>query len=179
MDSSVVGKARVIYPNSSCIGIMSISCEIWDRWWHRWWLGAVRQQAITWVKCWPRFMSPYALQWCHNGRNSISNHQPYDCLLNHLFRRRSKKTSKFRVAGLWPVNSPHKWPVTQKMFPFDDVIMGVTKPQWVNNPSIITTPMLSTTIPDHCGSMPAGLYKKGKSMNGWWLWCRMADIEVI
>ena len=23
----------------------------------------------------------------------------------------------------WPVNSPHKWPVTPKMFPFDDVIM--------------------------------------------------------
>ena len=23
-----------------------------------------------------------------------------------------------------PVNSPHKWPVTRKMFPFDDVIMG-------------------------------------------------------
>ena len=22
-----------------------------------------------------------------------------------------------------PVNSPHKWPVTPKMFPFDDVIM--------------------------------------------------------
>ena len=22
-----------------------------------------------------------------------------------------------------PVNSPYKWPVTQKMFPFDDVIM--------------------------------------------------------
>ena len=25
----------------------------------------------------------------------------------------------------WPVNSPHKGPVTQKMFPFDDVIMTV------------------------------------------------------
>ena len=25
----------------------------------------------------------------------------------------------------WPVNSPHKWPVTPKMFPFDDVIMGI------------------------------------------------------
>ena len=24
-----------------------------------------------------------------------------------------------------PVNSPHKWPVTRKMFPFDDVIMFV------------------------------------------------------
>ena len=23
-----------------------------------------------------------------------------------------------------PMNSPHKWPVTRKMFPFDDVIMG-------------------------------------------------------
>ena len=23
----------------------------------------------------------------------------------------------------WPVNSPHKWPVTRKMFPFDDVIV--------------------------------------------------------
>ena len=27
-----------------------------------------------------------------------------------------------------PVNSPHKWPVTRKMFPFDDVIMYPTKP---------------------------------------------------
>ena len=26
----------------------------------------------------------------------------------------------------WPVNSPHKWPVTRKMFPFDDVIMTKT-----------------------------------------------------
>ena len=70
------------------------------------------------------------LQWRHNGRNSVSNHQLYDCLLNRLFRRRSKKTSKHRVTGLCagnspgPVNSPHKWPVTRKMFPFDDVIMN-------------------------------------------------------
>ena len=27
----------------------------------------------------------------------------------------------------WPGNSPHKWPVTQKMFPFDDVIMQGTR----------------------------------------------------
>ena len=26
----------------------------------------------------------------------------------------------------WPVNSPHKWPVTLKMFPFHDVIMKMT-----------------------------------------------------
>ena len=28
-----------------------------------------------------------------------------------------------RGISRWPVNSPHKWPVTLKMFPFDDVIM--------------------------------------------------------
>ena len=46
------------------------------------------------------------LQWRHNGRDSVSNHQPCDCLLNRLFRRRSKKTSKLRVSGLCVGNSP-------------------------------------------------------------------------
>ena len=44
--------------------------------------------------------------WRHNGRDSVSNHQPHDCLLNRLFRRRSKKTSKLRVPGLCAGNSP-------------------------------------------------------------------------
>ena len=49
-----------------------------------------------------------SLQW----RNNV-NHWRHDCLLNRLFRRRSKKTSKLRVTGLcagnyrWPVNSPN------------------------------------------------------------------------
>ena len=30
----------------------------------------------------------------------------------------------------WPVNSPHKGPVTQKMFPFDGVIMNCCVPKW-------------------------------------------------
>ena len=73
-----------------------------------------------------------ALSWCHNGRDSVSNHQPRDCLLNRLFRRRSKKASKLCVTGLCVGNSPgtvefpHKWPVTRKKFPFDYVIMGFT-----------------------------------------------------
>ena len=46
------------------------------------------------------------LQWRHNGHDSVSNHQPHDCLLNRLFRRRSKKTSKLRVTGLCAGNSP-------------------------------------------------------------------------
>ena len=42
----------------------------------------------------------------HNGHYSVSNHQARDCLLNRLFRRRSKKTSKLRVTGLCAGNSP-------------------------------------------------------------------------
>ena len=39
-----------------------------------------------------------------------------------------KHQSSASLAFVWeihrgPVNSPHKWPVTRKMFPFDDVIM--------------------------------------------------------
>ena len=40
----------------------------------------------------------------------------------------SKHQSFASLAFVWgihrePVNSPHKWPVTRKMIPFDDVIM--------------------------------------------------------
>ena len=40
-----------------------------------------------------------------------------------------KHQSSASLAFVWgihrgPVNSPHKWPVTRKMFPFDDVFMG-------------------------------------------------------
>ena len=49
---------------------------------------------------------PNALQWRHNGQDSVSNHQPHDCLFNRLFRRRSRKTSKLRVTGLCAGNSP-------------------------------------------------------------------------
>ena len=46
------------------------------------------------------------LQWRHNVRDGVSNHQPHDCLLNRLFRRRSKETSKLRVTGICEGNSP-------------------------------------------------------------------------
>ena len=46
------------------------------------------------------------VRWCHNGRDSVSNHQPRGCLLNRLFIRRSRKTSKLRVTGLYAGNSP-------------------------------------------------------------------------
>ena len=65
---------------------------------------------------------PDPLQWNHNERDGVSNHQSCDGLLSRLFGHRSKKTSKLRVTGLCEGNSP----VTRKRFPFDDVIMWPT-----------------------------------------------------
>ena len=48
----------------------------------------------------------YPLQRRHNGHDGVSNHQPHDCLLNRIFGRRSKKTSKLRVTGRCAGNSP-------------------------------------------------------------------------
>ena len=66
------------------------------------------------------------------GTIASQNHQPHDCLLNRLFRRRLKKTSKLRVTGLCAGNSPGtgEFPAqmasnAENMFPFDDVFMLV------------------------------------------------------
>ena len=104
-----------------------------------WFMLLIRSQVVLWradnvyhglvgLKYWV-WNCFIALQWRHNERDGIAYDQPHDCLLNHLFRRRSKKTSNSAslafVKGIhwWPVNSLHKKPVTQKMFPFDDIIM--------------------------------------------------------
>ena len=44
-------------------------------------------------------------------------------------RKHQNSPSPAFVRGIhrWPVNSSHKWPVTRKMFPFDDVIMYLYK----------------------------------------------------
>ena len=49
-------------------------------------------------------------------------------------RKHQSSASLAFVRGIhWgPVNSPHKWPVTRKMFPFDDVIMFTWIWSWRN-----------------------------------------------
>ena len=94
---------------------------------------------FSWTRA-PDMPANLTSRWCHNGRDGVSNHQPRDCLLKRLLRRKSKKTSKLRVTGLCagnsprPVNSPYKWPVTRKMFQFHDVIMSMRrKPLWCHD----------------------------------------------
>ena len=93
----------------------------WKFYWHvflgsLWWL-LLRVFRIA-------FNNFVSLQWCHNERNGVWNHRRLDCLLNRLFRRKSKKSSKLRVTSLCegnpplPVDSPHKRPVMRKCFHF-------------------------------------------------------------
>ena len=65
-----------------------------------------------------------SLQRRHNEHNGVSNHRCLDYLLNGLFKRSSKKASKFHVTGfcvehsLVTCESPYKAPETRNFFPF-------------------------------------------------------------
>ena len=60
----------------------------------------------------PRYCTRHCNDWgrvitvTSYGRDGVSNHQSHHCLLNCLFRWRSKKTLKLRVTGLCVGNSP-------------------------------------------------------------------------
>ena len=109
----------------SCIGILIVKIR----------RSNVRLIFTMWI---PTYRKT-SLQWRHHGRDGVSDHQPHDCLLNRLFRRRSKKTSKLRVTGLCEGNSPVicEFPAQRasntEKFPFDDVIMSRLKGtgEWV------------------------------------------------
>ena len=102
--------------------------SVWSCGMHLW--TSSHEMNKIFLQTWFWKLSNKALQWRHTERDGVSNHRRHDCLLNRLFRRISKKTSKLRgtlafVRGIhrWPVNSPHKGQVARKLFPFDDVIM--------------------------------------------------------
>ena len=64
-----------------------------------------------------------SLKWCHKKHNGVSNQRRLlNCLLNRLLWRR---LNDIKAPRHWPVweESPHKGPVTLKMFPFEDPIM--------------------------------------------------------
>ena len=71
-------------------------------------------------------------KWAH----SIWNHQRLEHLImalnwdmQYICKKNQSSASLTFVRGIhrWPVTSPHKGPVTRKMFSFDDVIMKKSK----------------------------------------------------
>ena len=85
-----------------CITIASLAL------WHRMFAPmSAKLSWRIWMKLtWNQTTTKHTFQWRHNERDGVSNHQPHDCLLNRLFRHRSKETSKLRVTGLCEGNSP-------------------------------------------------------------------------
>ena len=110
---------------------------------------------VVWTKTHSSFKTPV---WGHFTCRFILFH--YCDVITTVYstdytRRRSKKTSKLRVAGLCEgnspatVNSPHKRPVTRKMFPFDDVIMKLypcVNGLYISEPVPLTTRSLDSLI---------------------------------
>ena len=64
------------------------------------------RNSVLYLHIYARQWTGFTLRWRHNGRDSVPNRQPRDCLHNRLFRRRSKKTPKLRVNGFCVGNSP-------------------------------------------------------------------------
>ena len=53
----------------------------------------------------PLFMEAYMpLQWRHNEHDGVSNLQPYDCLLNRLFKAQIKQN----------IEATRRWPLCPK-----------------------------------------------------------------
>ena len=124
--------AQKLWTNDTLVLNSPLNCHIWTNSWKSrngkpcyWHLIYIIDTFALEARTLLQQRTNGALQWRHNGHDDVSNHQPHGRLLNRLFRRRSKKTSKLRVTGLCVGISPgpHKGPVTRKMFPFDDVIM--------------------------------------------------------
>ena len=69
------------------------------------------------------------LQWCHDGREAsqiTSLTIVYSIVYTGTDQRKHQRSAFLafeRRIQRWPVNSPHKEPVTRKMISFDDVIM--------------------------------------------------------
>ena len=68
---------------------------------NQWWLASLLTHICVTRPQW----CGGSLRWRHNARDSVSNHQPHDCLLNRLFRCKLKKTPKLHLTGLCAGNS--------------------------------------------------------------------------
>ena len=105
---------------------------------------ASQSEAICLMPSWQSYshqaravtQSSNTLQWRHNKRNGISNHQRLNCLVTHCSgtdqRKHQSPTSLVFVRGIhrWWVASPNNGPVPRKRFPFDDVIMRTHQRLW-------------------------------------------------
>ena len=94
--------------------------------------GTPYQQQVSFVLIFIHRLHTSPLQWRHNGRNSVSDTSlmiVYSIVYSDADQRKHQSSASLAfVRGIhrWPVHSPHKWPVTRKIFPFGDVVMQLS-----------------------------------------------------
>ena len=113
---------------------LMLSNHCLSQWWHR----SMLQYGISWPQ-WVNVLAlgkrghVYKVLHCNAVIMSVMASQITSLTIVYSSvyaganqRKHESSTSLAFVRGIhwWPVNSPHKGLVTQKMFPFDDVIMG-------------------------------------------------------
>ena len=83
----------------------------------------LKQKNKTEPTAWLLSYCKYTLQWRHNGRDGISDHQPPECILNCLSSHRSKEIGK----------APHHWPLCGDFTAqgrIQDLKLGVAQMDW-------------------------------------------------
>ena len=114
-----------MYPHTIEIESMLASCFFfWYRSSTKWYLTATLELDILNITLYPYHYSYGIMGTIASQTTSLTI--VYSTIYSDADQR--KHQSSASLAFVWgihrgPVNSTHKWPVTQKMFPFDDVII--------------------------------------------------------
>ena len=119
--------------------------------------GGERCESLTWVD---EIYLPLTLQWRHNECDGMSNHKSPDCLLERLFRCKSKKTSKLPVTGLCEGYSP----VTGE-FSAQRASNAEKFSIWWRHHGQDSNPRVSGTI--FCSRLNDSMPHKPKALNPW------------
>ena len=99
----IVSKIKTLVKKKKCLEFVT---NLWLNLKHRFLLVPLVEELCydtlggLWKNAW------ITLRRHHDRCDGVSNHLPHDCLLNRLFGRRSKWTSKLRVTGLCVRISP-------------------------------------------------------------------------
>ena len=101
-------------------------------------------------------------------------------------RKHQSSASLAFVRGIhrWAVNSPHEWPVTRKMFPFDDVIMlswlVISTESAVNSAIHFTKCTLVSPIRSEIPDIILSQDKRcAMCVNKFWMWLCWINISGI
>ena len=102
-------------------------------------------------------ITTHSLQWRNNGHDCVSNHKPDQCSFNRSFGRRSKKTSKLRVTGLWAGNSPGTGDFPAQMASNAENVSISWRHRVISMKETITTRYSNVTWASRCLKSPANL----------------------